>query len=165
MAKQVKLGKGKEFVFAAPKAGGFASTYPWDQWFSPDPKEFPSGLVLIERSVFKSAGDGDGLVVSEKKDYDVPTNHMVPKLHTAARRRYKVVQISRHDADGKRLVDSLIIRARDMTPDERAEEDAQRVVEKAEKTARTAHEKALGREMTTAEAEVWRAEYRASIGG
>jgi hypothetical protein len=47
------------------------------------------------------------------------------------RLRYKVVQISRLDADGHRLDNALIIKARDMTAVERVAEDLKRAEEKA----------------------------------
>ena len=134
MAKQVKLKKNAEFTFSASK-GGMSAKYPWDEWFNGD-------LLLLERSVEKDDGQGgqvkdaDGnIVFSEKKDYEVAKEMMVPKLKTAARRRYKVVQTSRKDADGNRLVNALIIRARDMDTDERTAEDLLRAEEKDAKKA------------------------------
>ena len=130
MAKAIKLAKGREFTFA-PTGGGQASKYPWDEWFSPDLKVFPGGLILLERSVGKENDKGTIEDITEKKDFEVSVDAMVPKLKTAARRRYKVVQISRRDADGNRLVESLILRAHDMTPEERQAEDILRAEEKA----------------------------------
>lgn len=135
VAKAVKLAKGKEFTFATPKAGGQASKYPWDEWFSPDPKAFPNGLVYLERSTGTEDEKGTITTISEKKDYEVSTNAMLPKIKTAARRRYKMVQVSRMDADGNRLVDALIIRGRDMTAEERVAEDILRAEEKEAKRA------------------------------
>lgn len=109
--------EGDRIVIEMRRAGGGATKYPWDDWFSGD-------LLLLEKST-------DG----EKKDFDVDVDFMPPIIKTAARRRYKVCQISRYDADGKRLVDSLIIRARDMTADERAAEDLRRAEEKAARAA------------------------------
>lgn len=131
MAKPVKLGKGKEFVFKTAGSGK-VSQYPWDEWFTGD-------LLLLERSIV----DADGKVASpkDKRDFDVDVNFMPAKLKTAARRRYKVVQVSRTDADGHKLKDSLIIRARDMTPDERAAEDLLRAEEKAKAAERRAEAK------------------------
>lgn len=123
MAKAIKLAKGREFTFA-PTGGGQASKYPWDEWFS-------GTLLLIERSVGKENDKGAIEDITEKKDFEVSVDAMVPKLKTAARRRYKVVQISRRDADGNRLVESLILRARDMTTEERQAEDILRAEEKA----------------------------------
>ena len=120
MAKQVKLGRGKEFEFPTTKGGGGQSKYPWDEWFN-------GTLLLIERSDV----DADGNITGEKRDYEVETDAMVPKLKTAARRRYKVVQISRKDADKNKLVNALIIQARDMDDAERQAEDLQRAEEKA----------------------------------
>jgi hypothetical protein len=108
MAQKVKLKKGQEFHFVSPKPGGAAqSIYPWDEWLSGD-------LLMLEQS----QGERDA------------------KLHTAARRRYKVVQVSRVDADGKRLTNALIIRARDMDADERELEDIQRADDKGRAAAR-----------------------------
>jgi hypothetical protein len=123
MATKVKMAKGKEFEFA-PATGGFATKYPWDQWLNGD-------LLLLERSEGPENSKGTIEQPTVTRDYGVPNNAMHPKLQTAARRRYKVVNISRRDADGARLKDSLIIRARDMTPDERATEDILRAEEKA----------------------------------
>lgn len=122
MAQKVHLKKGKEFVFKAPAAGG-ALKYPWDEWFD-------GTLWMLERSEGPENEKGTIEAPTVARDYGVPTNAMVPKLHTAARRRYKVVQISRYDADGNRLKDALIIKARDMTPDERVAEDQLRAEEK-----------------------------------
>lgn len=128
MAKQVKLTKGKEFQFNV--AGGRDVTkYPWDEWFD-------GRLIMLERSSGGENEKGTIVDVTEKRDYEVPTNGMPPKIHTAARRRYKVVQISRLDPDGNRLKDALIIRARDMTPEERVEEDLLRAEEKEEAKAK-----------------------------
>ena len=137
VAKSVKVGKGKEFVFAPTSGGGQALKYPWDEWFNPDPKQFPNGLVWLERSEGTEDDKGTITEVSEKRDYEVKTEAMPPKIKTAARRRYKVVQISRLDADGNKLEDAIIIRARDMTAEERADEDQLRAEEKAAKAAST----------------------------
>lgn len=117
MPKPVKLPKNKEFQFKS--ASGAASKYAWDEWFNGD-------LLMLERSVY----DGGG-ALKEKKDYDVETDAMAPKIKTAARRRYKVVQISRLDADGNKLKDALIIKARPMMEDEKQAEDLKRAEEKA----------------------------------
>lgn len=146
MPKAVKLKKGQEFTFRA--AGGAAqSKYDWDSWFNPDPKDFPTGLVMLERSTGKENDKGTIVEVSEKRDYEVPTDAMPPKIKTAARRRYKVCQISRLDADGSKLVDALIIKTRDMTADERQAEDLLRAEEKANKKAAQAAE-ANGQQVT-----------------
>lgn len=122
MARQVKLPKGKEFTFSTG-GGGVASKYPWDEWFN-------GNLLLLERSEGDEDAKGAVVNITTKKDYDVATDAMPAKLKTAARRRYKVVQISRKDADGQRLTDALIIRARDMDTAERDAEDIQRAEEK-----------------------------------
>ena len=118
MAKQVKLAKGKEFTFRTAGNGQAVSKYPWDEWFN-------GHLMMIEEST-----------ETEKRDYDVETNFMPAKLKTAARRRYKVVQISRYDADGAKLNKALIIKARDMNADEHIAEDITRAEEKANHKAR-----------------------------
>ncbi len=134
MAKPVKLAKGKEFHFNV--AGARTETkYPWDEWFS-------GNLLLLERSSGNENNKGTIVEISEKRDYEVPTLGMPPKINTAARRRYKVCQISRMDADGTKLKDALIIKARDMTPEERVEEDILRQDEKAELKQRKAAAKA-----------------------
>lgn len=102
MPKQVKLGKNKEFTFRSA-GGGQASKYPWDAWFNGD-------LLMLEKGT----------------DFDVEAKNMPGKIKSAARRRYKVVQISLRDADGNKLVDSLIIKSRDMMADERTAEDIRR---------------------------------------
>lgn len=139
MAKQVKLKGGREFNFAQATRQGAEAKYPWDEWFN-------GTLLLLERheGVENEKGTITEEAATEKKDFGVSVNAMVPKLNTAARRRYKVCDISRFDADGKRLKDALIIRARDMTQEERAEEDALRAEEKAKARARRAGASANG---------------------
>ena len=101
--------KGTEILIEVGRAGG---KYPWDEWFSGD-------LLLLEKST-------DG----EKKDFDVDVGIMATTIKAVARRRYKIVQISRFDADGNKLADSLIIKARDMTAEERVAEDRRRAGQK-----------------------------------
>jgi hypothetical protein len=151
MAKPVRLGKGKEFHFATSGRGGGESKYPWDEWFSPDPKLYPSGLVMLERSSGKENDKGTIVEISEKRDYEVSTDAMPPKIKTAARRRYKVVEISRKDAEGNKLEDALIIRARDMTADEKQEENVLRAEEKAEAKAKRGATPATNGEATEGE--------------
>lgn len=141
MAKAVKLAKGKEFTFTSAGAGQ-PSKYPWDEWFNPDPKSFSNGLVMLERSEGTEDEKGTIVTVTEKRDYEVSNDAMVPKIKTAGRRRYKVVQVNRLDADGNKLENALIIRARDMTPDERIAEDILRAEEKESQQARKDKEKA-----------------------
>lgn len=121
MASKVKLKKNQEFNFATAATG---TKYPWDEWFNGD-------LLMIERSVGKENDKGTIIEATEQKDYNVPNDAMPPKIKTAARRRYKVCEISRRDADGNKLKDALIIRARDMTAEEKAAEDLLRAEEKA----------------------------------
>jgi len=116
MPKAVRLPKGREFTFKS--GGGQTSKYPWNEWFNGD-------LLMLERTTT----DPDGK--KHVRDYDVSTSVMPAKLKTAARRRYKVLQISRVDADGNKLVDSLIIKGRPMTQEERLVEDLKRAEEKA----------------------------------
>lgn len=118
MPKTVKLRKGEEFNFAPARAGG--GKYDWDSWFSGE-------LLMLERSDV----DAEGNVTGEKRDYEVPTDSMPPKIKTAARRRYKKVSISRYDANRNPLGEAVIIQARDMTPEERQAEDILRAEEKA----------------------------------
>ena len=124
MAKAVKLPKNREFQFTSGGGGGASGKYPWDEWFN-------GSLLLLERS----DADDEGNVTGEKRDYEVHTNAMPPKIKTAARRRYKIVQISRKDADGNKLNEAVIIRARDMTDEERLAEDVLRAEEKADRKA------------------------------
>lgn len=127
MAQKVKLPKGKEFQFPTARVGTFAAKYPWDEWFNGD-------LLLLERSEGPENEKGTVIEGQEtvKRDYNVPTNAMFPKIKTAARRRYKVVQTSRRDHEGNKLPNGgIIIKGRDMTAEERAEEDMLRAEEKA----------------------------------
>lgn len=137
MPKPVKLAKGKEFTFASVRGGGQPPKYPWDEWFNGE-------LLLLEQSV--GTKDESGVITEiakgGKRDYELNTDQMPGKIKVSARRKYKVVQISRLDPDGKRLVDSLIIRARDMTPEERTAEDLQRAEEEQERAAKKAEKKA-----------------------
>ncbi len=128
MAKAVKLTKGKEFTFA-PAGGGQLSKYPWDEWLS-------GGLLLLEQS--EGTEDDKGTITNPttKKDYEVSTDSMPAKIKTASRRKYKVTQISRRDADGNRLGNALIIRSRDMTLEERQAEDQLRAEERADRKAK-----------------------------
>lgn len=130
MAKQVKLARGKEFNF---EQKGKGAKYPWDEWFNGD-------LLMLERhdGPENEKGTIEDDKATTKRDYGVPNNHMLPKIHTAARKRYKVCQISRYDADGKRLKNALIIRARDMNTEERMAEDILRAEEKAKAKAKKA---------------------------
>ena len=135
MAKVVKLPKGKEFVFAKVASKGAAPKYPWDEWFNGD-------LLLLEQSTGSKNEKGTVVTISQKKDYEVDTDQMPPKIKTAARARYKVVEVSRRDHEGNRLQDAVIIRARDMTDEERTTEDILRVEEKAALAAKKAEAKA-----------------------
>ena len=130
MAKPVKLGKGREFTFKVAKGGG-ESKYDWDAWLNGD-------LLLLEQSTGDKDEKGTVIAIDTKKDYEVDTDAMPPKLKTAGRRRYKVVQISRMDADGHRLAGAIIIKARDMDDGERTAEDLKRAEEKDAAIARRA---------------------------
>lgn len=140
MAQKVHLKKGKTFQFKERAVGGELK-YPWDDWFNGE-------LYLIQRSDGPENDKGTIEVPTVARDFGVSVNAMVPKLHTAARRRYKVVQISREDADGNRIKDppGLIIQARDMTPEERVEEDQLRAEEKEARKAKLAQQVAASRE-------------------
>ena len=140
MAKEFKLRKNQEFTFRqATGGGGAVSKYPWDEWFAPaedkDGKQLHADgsgkLLLLERSIGPEDAKGTIAAPTEKRDFEVSVNSMVPKIKAAGRKRYKVVQVSRLDADGAKLKDALIIRARDMTADERLAEDLMRAEEKA----------------------------------
>ena len=132
MAKPVKLAKGKEFHFPTSRSGK-ASKYPWDEWFNPDPNKYASGLVMLEQSTGEKDEKGNVISVEDKLDYEVSTEQMVIKIKGAARKRYKVVQVSRHDVDGNLLDGAVIIKTRDMTEDEREAEDIYRAEKKAAK--------------------------------
>jgi hypothetical protein len=125
MAKEFKLPKNKEFTFKS--GGGQASKYPWDEWFS-------GKLLLLERSDVDA--DGNPTPSGEKRDFEVERDAMPAKIKTAARKRYKVVQISKKDHEGQPLPNNgLLIKARDMMEDERAAEDLLRAEEKAARKA------------------------------
>ena len=134
MATKVKLGKGKEFEFRKATGGAFTAKYPWAEWLNGD-------LLLLERSDVN--GDGELAPGGVKRDFEVERDAMPGKLKFAARRRYKIVQISKRDADGAKLQnEGLIIRAHDMTPDERVAEDILRAEEKEENAERRKARKA-----------------------
>lgn len=136
MAKQVKLAKGQEFTFETPKAGG-ESKHPWDEWLNGD-------LLMLEQSTGKQNEYGAIIEVDEKKDFEVAMGQMPNRLKQAARKRYKVVQVSRKDAKGNRLKNALIIKARDMDAAERIEEDRLRAEEKEAKKAKKALQNGYG---------------------
>lgn len=131
MAKLVKVPKGKEFQFKPSRSGGGNGKYNWDEWLN-------GQTWMLEQSVGDKNDIGGVENVTEKRDYDIPTNYMPAKLKLAARKQYKVVQISRTDIDGERLKDALIIKARDMDADERAGEDLLRAEEKSQAEAKKA---------------------------
>lgn len=135
MPKVVKLPKGREFEFVSGRQRG-ESRYDWDNWLNGD-------LLMLEQSTGTKNEKGDVTEVEDRKDYEVNTNQMVLKVKLAARQRYKVAEVSRYDADRKRLVDAIIIRARPMTDDERDAEDARREEVKEKLREKKAEEKAL----------------------
>lgn len=143
MAKQIKLKGGKTFDFGKKAS---VSVYPWDAWLNGD-------LLLLERSdvtwVPETPGDTSdkGEWVQDPsgtvRDFTVERDAMPGKLKFAGRRRYKIVQISKRDADGRKLAnEGLIIQARDMTPDEIVAEDELRAEEKAGRADKKAAKKA-----------------------
>ena len=134
MATKVKLGKGKEFEFRQAKGGALSAKYPWDEWLGGD-------LLLLERSDVN--GDGELVPGGTKRDFEVDRDAMPGKLKFAARRRYKIVQISKRDADGQKIQhEGLIIKGREMTGDERYAEDVLRAEEKEENKTRRAKARA-----------------------
>lgn len=148
MPKPVKLAKGREFQFKSGKGGGGQpSKYPWDEWFNGE-------LLMLEQSVGTKNDKGEVVEVGthkgDKRDYEAPTDQMPYKIKAAARKRYKVVQISRYDADGVKLTDAVIIQARDMTPQEREKEDFKRAEE--EDVAKARKEKAKAKKDSEAAA-------------
>lgn len=126
MAREFKLAKGKTYAFKPANAGAQVSRYAWDEFFN-------GKLILIERSDVDADNNllkgPDGKPVA-KRDFEVDVQAMIGKIKHAARKRYKVVQIGRHDADGSRLKDALVLQARDMDKDERAAEDVLRAEER-----------------------------------
>lgn len=132
MAKEVKVPKGKEFVFKAAKGGrgGGESRYDWDNWLN-------GKLLMLEQSVGTKGEKGEIVgEPEEKKDFEVSVNEFVGKAKTAARQRFKVVQVSRFDADSQPLKDAVIIKGRDMNDDERAEEELRRAEQKERNAVR-----------------------------
>lgn len=128
MAKEFKLPKGAKLTKGASGTGG--SKYPWDEWFT-------GKLLLIERHSGPENEKGTIEVPTEKRDYGVPRDAMPAKLKTAARRRYKVVDVYKRDHTGAKLEnEGLLIQARDMTDAERVEEDILRAEEREEAKAR-----------------------------
>lgn len=138
MPKAVKLAKGKKLV--ASTGGAAITKYPWNEWFNPNLKDFPDGYVHLEQSAGEKNEKGTVDKITEKKDYEVDTDAMPAKIKTAARARYKVVTIFRKDADNNKLVNSLIIQARDMTAEEKVAEDLLRAEEKAARKEKKAAE-------------------------
>lgn len=130
MPKHVKVGKGKEFVFKSGREGrARESQYDWDSWFNGD-------LLLIEQSEGEKDAKGAVVSVGVKKDFDEPINKMVFKTRLAARQRYKHLDVSRYDSDNNRLDNAFVIRARDMSDEERAQEDERREEVRAANRAR-----------------------------
>jgi hypothetical protein len=134
MATKISVKKGKEFTFDEPSKRGQESKYPWAEWFNGD-------ILLLEQSVGASDDDYDKWgtltgTIAEKKDFEASMSAMMYKIKQAARRLYKVVQTRRKDVDGKHMPYGIIIKARDMSDEERAAEDRQRVIDKAEKLAK-----------------------------
>lgn len=136
MAKPVKLARGKEFTFKQTPSGIGETKYPWDEWFNGD-------LLMLERSDGPENEKGTIEVPTTERDFGVPVNSMPAKIQTAARRRYKVVQISRLDTDGKKLTNALIIKARDMDASERAEEAILRAEEREAQKAKIIEKRML----------------------
>lgn len=134
MAKLVKVPKNKEFHFR-PSTRGNVSKYNWDEWFD-------GQTWMLEQSKGEKDSTDTVVVVEEKGDYDIPTAWMPGKLKLAARKKYKVVQVSRFDANGDKLQDAVIIRARDMSEEERAQEDALRAEEEEKKAVKRAEKRA-----------------------
>jgi hypothetical protein len=108
--------------------GGFTAKYPWEDFFNGE-------LNLLERH--DGPENDKGTIEDDKatvrRDYGVPNDGMLPKIKTAARARYLVCAIYRKDADGKRLVNSMYVRARPMTAEERTAEDLLRAEERADR--------------------------------
>lgn len=128
MAREFKLNKGVKFEF---KRQAPTSTYPWADWFS-------GKLMLIERhsGTENAKGTIEEEGITTRRDYGVPALAMPPKIKTAARKRYKVVQTSFRGPDGKKLENGgILLQSRDMTPAERMEEDRLRAEEKAAQKA------------------------------
>ena len=151
MAKPVKLSKGKKITFAPPRSGA-RGQYDWDRWFNPDPHKFPEGLVLLEQSLGEKDESGNVVNVTEKRDFSMSPKFMVLKIRGAARRRFKIVQVTRNDADGNRMEDAIIIQARDMTEDEKHIERVRRSDRKLAKLKKkeAAEAKAQGAPSATA---------------
>lgn len=130
MAREFKMPKGGKL--SKTQGGGMGTKYPWDEWFSGKPP-----MILIERHDGPETAKGTipDEAATTKRDYGVPTNAMHPKIKTAARRRYKIVDVYRRDHEGNRLENGgLILVPRNMDADERVAEDVLRAEEKARQT-------------------------------
>ncbi len=132
MAEVVKLRGGKEFHFKETK--GPQSKYPWDEWLS-------GGLLKLKQSDGEKDENGVVIKIVHQKDFEVHPDSMPGKLKSAARRRFKVVKISKVDQDDKPLENSLIIQAREMTPVEVEFERNRRAGRKAKREAKRAKKK------------------------
>ena len=127
MPRQVKLGKGQEFIYHAPRRGA-TGKYPWELWLT-------DKWQYLDRDTVDQAGN-----VLQKGDFSIDVNIMVPKIKAAARRRYLVAEVSRTDADGvTKLENCICVRARQMNEQERVEEDAKRVKERAALALKAKH--------------------------
>lgn len=146
MAKLVKLPKGREFTFRPTPRGGMAAKYDWDQWFD-------GQTWMLEQSIGEKDKTGAVVKVSDKKDYEIATVWMPSKLKMAGRKRYKVVQVSRVDANGDKLQDAVILKARDMTQEEREAEDLLRAEEEAKRVEARMRKKLKDQEMSEQEEE------------
>jgi hypothetical protein len=146
MAREFKLPKGAKLV---KKVIGQSAKYPWEEWFAvedgtgklgkdkqgnPLHEKGQGKLLIIERSSGKENDKGTVVEVTEKRDYEVPRDAMPPKIKTAARRRYKVVDVYKRDHTNTTLPNGgLLIQARDMTAEEKVAEDILRAEEKAKR--------------------------------
>ncbi len=120
MAQKIKLRKGQDFIFKSGKRGGSESIYDWNTWLNGE-------LIMLEQSTGEKGDKGEIVgEPTEKKDYTVSTNEMIAKTKSAGKRRYKNVQVSRYDVEGKQLGNGFIMQASDMNNNERIQEDARR---------------------------------------
>lgn len=124
MAEIVKLTKSDVSAIAKAKAdrnGG--QVYPWKEWFD--------GQARILREGDRD--DNNKLIPGgDPRDFLQPSAYMPAKFKTAARAHYKVLEVlSTVLPDGTKLKNAYLLKARDMNPQERTAEDAQRVIDRA----------------------------------
>ena len=110
MAEKITLAEGEVFAFST--GGSRASNYPWDQWFD-------GGIWEISAAEW-------GMTDTDRGPAKVDRQGFKLKARSAAWRRDVVVEFSDKDRWGHPLTDSVVLRARDMSPDELVENERRR---------------------------------------